>query len=666
VGCVVLAGFGDWLPGSAIMKPNTALGMVCAGLSLCVGATGRVTQTGFFRRLMEASAGIAALVGVLTLFEYLLGLDFGIDHLMAAPPPELAAVAYPGRMAPTTATTLMLVGIALLWEADTRHHPRLAHVVALVAALGAFLSLLGYAYELEAFYALSAYPRMSLHAALTFCVLSCGILLLRPGAGLMGVLTSDSAGGVMARRLLPATIVVPVGLGWLRLVGERAGLYGAEFGLSLNVVGNVAVCIAVVAWTVRSLHRTDRERRRAQEALGASEQRYRQLTEASLDAIVVADAEGRVVLFNPSAERVFGYTSAEVEGQPITCLMPPEFHDRHRTGLRRFVETREAHVVGQTVELRGLRKNGAQFPLELSLGAVEIAGKVQFVGAMRDLTERHRMRSAMVQSEKLASIGLLSAGVAHEINNPLAYVANNLAVLERDAHNLMSMLDAYEAGRAQLATVDPERAALVQRLADEMDVDYVRGNLDRLLTSTREGVQRVTRIVQAMRGMARSGPMQMESVRLAELVDMSLELVRGRIERRGIAVELDCAATPTLRCAASQLSQVLLNLVVNALQAVEAAGRGEDGRIRVSSHASRSEMLIEVTDNGCGIAPQDLPHIFDPFFTTKEVGEGTGLGLAISHGIIEAHGGRIEASSEPGSGSCFRVFLPLGETGGIA
>jgi signal transduction histidine kinase len=158
----------------------------------------------------------------------------------------------------------------------------------------------------------------------------------------------------------------------------------------------------------------------------------------------------------------------------------------------------------------------------------------------------------------------------------------------------------------------------------------------------------------------------MEVVSLTDLVDMSLELVRGRIARRGIAVELDCAGTPRVRCAASQLSQVLLNLVVNAVQAVEASDAVEGGAIRIGSRTVGEDVVIEVRDNGCGIAEDDLRRIFDPFFTTKDVGEGTGLGLAISHGIVAAHGGRIEASSEVGRGSCFRVVLPQGDSGGAA
>jgi PAS domain S-box-containing protein len=406
------------------------------------------------------------------------------------------------------------------------------------------------------------------------------------------------------------------------------------------------------------------ERKRAEEAVAESERRYRQLTEAALDAIVVADQAGRITLFNPAAERTFGYQAPEVVGRPLTCLMPPEYAAMHEKGFQRYVDTRQAQIVGRTVELLGRRKDGSQFPLELSLSAIDVGGELQFQGAIRDLTERNRMRDMVVQNEKLASIGLLSAGVAHEINNPLAYVANNLVVLERDNKALMALLTIYDQARERLATVDPESARQAQQLADQIDLPYVRDNLDRVLTRTREGVQRVTRIVQSLRGLARTTKPDLEEAHLPDIVDMSLDMIRGRLQRRGITVDLDFGPSPKLRCVTTQLGQVMLNLVVNALQAIESTNRPEGGRIRISSRNQNGEMLIEVADNGPGIPPEYLPKLFDPFFTTKPVGEGTGLGLSITHGIITGHGGRIEVDSRLGEGATFRLFLPLQAAGG--
>jgi two-component system, NtrC family, sensor kinase len=383
--------------------------------------------------------------------------------------------------------------------------------------------------------------------------------------------------------------------------------------------------------------------------LSRSEARYRRLTEGAHDAIVVADREGRITLFNPAAERTFGYPTVEVIGRPLADLMPMALRDDRGV----------APLVGRTVELQGRRKDGGEFPLELSLGELEWEGEIQYIGSIRDQTERQRMRAMLVQSEKLASIGLLSAGVAHEINNPLAYVGNNLAVLERDFKGVLAMMECYEQAHPRLQEVAPEQLRKIEELSEDLDWPYVRTNLERMLSRTREGVQRVANIVQNLRGLARTSPPKLESVLIPELIAPALEMIQGRIRRRGVEVVQEHQSTRRVMCVAPQISQVVLNLLVNAIQAVEASGREQGGRIEVKTRAIGDYYAIEIADDGCGIEPDALPRLFDPFFTTKPVGEGTGLGLSISHGIVTGHGGKIEVESTPGVGTRFRVLLPL-------
>jgi signal transduction histidine kinase len=317
-----------------------------------------------------------------------------------------------------------------------------------------------------------------------------------------------------------------------------------------------------------------------------------------------------------------------------------------------------ASILNQTVELAGRRSDGTEFPIEISFGAVEADGRVEYVASIRDQTERQRMRAMLAHTDKLASIGLLSAGVAHEINNPLSYVANNLAVLRRDAKGLLEMLAAAE--EAVLAGPDapPEAPARLAEISEEIDWPYIRQNLEPMIDRTLEGVRRVANIVQKMRGLARTSRPKWERASLEELIDGALEMTRGRLKRDRIEVAVVNEGVDCIDCVPSDISQVLLNLVINALQAVEAAGRPEGGRIEISARIEGAWVEIGVRDDGEGIAPEDIDRLFDPFFTTKPVGEGTGLGLAISHGIVAGHGGRIEVESDARRGTLFRVLLP--------
>ncbi len=276
--------------------------------------------------------------------------------------------------------------------------------------------------------------------------------------------------------------------------------------------------------------------------------------------------------------------------------------------------------------------------------------------------ERHQMQARVAQAEKLASLGMLSAGVAHEINNPLAYVANNLAVLERDARFLLDVVALYEGGRTELAAARPDVVRRVNDLAESYDLAYVRENLGKLLDSTRQGVKRVADIVQSLRGFARVDRAGEDRADVHEAIRIALEMIRGRVSRRGITVREDFTAVPPVAGSPAQLNQVFLNLLINALQAIEETHR-MDGRIAISTASVNGEVVVEVADNGCGIPEDALPHIFDPFFTTKEVGDGTGLGLSITHGMVQDHGGRLEVESSPGQGTRFRVILAARKEG---
>jgi signal transduction histidine kinase len=267
-------------------------------------------------------------------------------------------------------------------------------------------------------------------------------------------------------------------------------------------------------------------------------------------------------------------------------------------------------------------------------------------------------QAALVQSEKLASLGQLAAGIAHEINNPISYVANNLAVIRRDVPAALEVLDRYRAADERLRGMDPELVAEVERLAEVIDLPYIRDSLPRLFERSLDGLKRVRDIVRNLQDFARLDEADFKEADLNADLLATLEILGHEIRKNAIQTRTRFAALPPVLCHPGKINQVFLNVLLNAIQASEPGGIIEV-RTRVDEPPPEGGVVVEIQDNGCGIKPEHRPHIFDPFFTTKPVGQGTGLGLSVGYGIIRDHGGSIEVESEVGRSTLFRIRLPL-------
>jgi two-component system NtrC family sensor kinase len=258
----------------------------------------------------------------------------------------------------------------------------------------------------------------------------------------------------------------------------------------------------------------------------------------------------------------------------------------------------------------------------------------------------------LVQSEKMASIGQLAAGVAHEINNPIGYVHSNLGSLQEYLHSLFSLIEVYE--RA-LRLPDPKvMLPEIEEMRDRYDIDFITGDLPQLMSESREGIERVTAIVRNLKDFSYSGrDDSWKSTDLHAGLDSTINIIWNELKYK-VTLEKHYAKLPLVQCRPSELNQVFMNILLNASHAID-----ERGTITVSTGVEGDEVWIDVQDSGHGIPDEILQKIFDPFFTTKPVGSGTGLGLSISYGIVKKHNGRIEARNIPGAGACFRITLPI-------
>src|SRR5450830_251973 len=265
-------------------------------------------------------------------------------------------------------------------------------------------------------------------------------------------------------------------------------------------------------------------------------------------------------------------------------------------------------------------------------------------------TTLKEMGNQLQQSEKMAAIGQLAAGVAHEINNPIGFVNSNLGTLQRYIADLFKVIANYEQAEAELT---PQTRTNLAEIKRKLDLNYLREDSESLLAESLGGMQRVKRIVQDLREFAHVDETDKQWANLEKGMDSTLNVVWNELKYKADVVK-EYAGIADIKCIPSQINQVFMNLLINAVQAIE-----QHGRITIRTGQEGDNVWLEVQDTGQGIKPENLSRLFDPFFTTKPVGMGTGLGLSLSYGIVNKHHGRIEVHSQVGKGSSFRVCLPI-------
>lgn len=371
-------------------------------------------------------------------------------------------------------------------------------------------------------------------------------------------------------------------------------------------------------------------RKRQEEALRENEERYRTVTETASDTIITIDEENTILFVNPAAEEAFGYTTQEMLGQKLTMLIPGHLSNAHEAGVTRYVVPGKTHIARKATDMRGLHKTGREIPLEVSFGEFMRDGRRFFTGIARDNTEREQLHSQLRQSQKMEAIGQLAGGIAHDFNNLLTVIS----------------------GYAELALTTS-------------DLDE---KLRHHVAQISEAGKRARLLVAQLLAFSRKQLLEQQVLDLNEVIANTHKMLRRLIGEDIDLVDILRPGLGHVLADSGQIEQIILNLSVNARDAMPAGGKLtiETDNVQLDENYARNHaevlpgryVLMAVSDTGYGMDAATRARIFEPFFTTKGLGKGTGLGLSTVYGIVKQTGGHICLCSEYGKGTTFKVYLP--------
>ncbi len=608
--------------GEISIQPNTALAAMAAGAGLALLAHG-------YRRPVVALGALCGLVGFLTLSEHAAGIDLGIDALLTFGRPWGGMMTMaPGRMGPPASVAWSLLGIGLLAALGGSRMRQAAAFLGLSALAIGTLSFIGYVFGADPLYAVARFTAIALQTATMIVAVGLGLVAVLPDSQPMRTFLEPGGAGLLARRALPFVIVVPLALGLLFVQGREARWFDRGLGTALLALALVIAMSVGLWWCLRALSAHERALAAATRTVRENEARFRRLADAMPQIVYVLGADGEVTFIN---QQWRAYTDRDAASAgDLTTGMHPD--DRSSLVAEWDRARREGVEYTAEVRLRGAGDGGYRWYLSRVVPVRDDGGRLeQWYGTSTDIHDRKQAEEQLRQAAKMEAIGRLAGGVAHDFNNQLSAVG----------------------GFAAFAARDPGLGA------------QARGDLEEVL----KAVERMAGLTRQLLAFSRQQVLQPETLELnAAVVDGSTLL--ERLIGSHIEIALELTPDPTwVRVDRAQLLQVLMNLAINARDAMPDGGRIRirTGRLEVSDREpkraaeatpSGAYVLLAVGDTGAGIHPEHLPRIFEPFFTTKEQGQGTGLGLATVHGIVTQSQGRITVESRPGSGAEFTVLFP--------
>jgi len=376
------------------------------------------------------------------------------------------------------------------------------------------------------------------------------------------------------------------------------------------------------------------------------EEHFRSVTETATEAIIIIDENTRVVSWNPAAEKMFGFTAEEIKGKSLDPIVPLGDRPAHQTALKKVLKSGKLTLKGHLIELTGFRKDGSEFPLEISMTLWKTQGKTFITGVIRDITTRKQAAEQLRQSQKMASLGILAAGVAHEINNPNNTIMLNATALEEIWKSLSPIIRKYHRENREFTIRG-------------IGLDEIRESVSKLFAGISGASKRIKMITRDLGDFAKSDPLCVKkNLDINEIVKRSVSLVHNLASRCTNHFSVHYGKNlPEINGNSQKLEQVFINLLENAAQALP--DRRHSISLSTLFDKKKKNILVKIEDEGIGISPGNFQHIMDPFFTTKRESGGTGLGLSVASTIIKEHGGCLDFKSTPGKGTIATVVIPV-------
>ncbi|PIR20841.1 MAG: hypothetical protein COV45_04600 [Deltaproteobacteria bacterium CG11_big_fil_rev_8_21_14_0_20_47_16] len=600
-----------------VMKLNPSIGIFLSGVAIWLSQSDSARN-----QLIRRICGIIILaIGAIAVIEYLFHINLGIDQLLVVD--HFRTIEdLPGRMPPRAAFSLTLLGMVFLFSAQNLKTRYLNSFVFLIVGLSSLQALIGYLYTAPALYSYTPIIRMPIHGAIAFHLLALGVCLGYTRVAIMDVLVAKGSGGRISRRLIPAIAFLLLLIWWLRLEGQRAGLYSLEMGsvitifISLNVVG------ALVLWGSNIVQKSEAVLEKETEIAEQGRQRLYKILNNTPAIVFIKDEKGHYIFINSQFQNLFGVTPEKFLGKTDYELFSKEYADVFRKNDEQVAREDRAIQMEEIVPL----VDGNHYYLSVKFPLIDpVLGVRGICGIATDITERKKAEEALETAAQMKSS--FASMVSHELRTPLTVIKGAVEMVE---DGIDGPINEKQKQHLEIANRNVDRLnRLIDNILDfqklesgQIKLNITLTNINTLINEVVEGFDQVAAA---------------KNIQIVQNLQTTL---------------------PKVCCDKDSLIQVLTNLINNAIKFMD------QGKITVTSQQKGQNVELCVADQGVGIQKDDIPKLFQAFSRIATPGHkspGTGLGLVICQKIIEAHKGRIWVESEFGKGTQFYVSLPISQ-----